>query len=141
MHFGRVGAHFSSPGGTFCRFLVDWVVFRKPSFYLSKSIHFDSLRELLGEPFCPKRVEKATQERGREIRPKKMAWINLPHTFCEEKEGKRVANGFDLESFNLEDPSFLVVCTQGEGDLEALQAAFSRSVSYRAFVGLSLIHI
>ena len=73
------------------RFFVDWVVFRKPSFYLSKSIHFDSLRELLGEPFCPKRVEKATQERGREISTKKMAWVKDAHTFWEEKEGKRVA--------------------------------------------------
>ena len=62
-------------------------------------------------------------------------WLTENRSTDQHEEGKRIANGFDLESFNLEDPSFLVVCTQGEGDLEALQAAFSRSVSYRAFVG------
>ena len=62
-------------------------------------------------------------------------WLTENRATDQHEEGKRIANGFELESFNLEDPSFLVVCTQGEGDLEALQAAFSRSVSYRAFVG------
>ena len=62
-------------------------------------------------------------------------WLTENRSTDQHEEGKRVANGFDLESFNLEDPSFLVVCTQGEGDLEALQAVLSRSVSYHAFVG------
>ena len=62
-------------------------------------------------------------------------WLTETRFAETNEEGKRVSRGFDLKSFNLEDPTFLVVCTQGEGDLDALRAAFSRSVSYRAFVG------
>ena len=57
-------------------------------------------------------------------------------------EVDRIQKSFDLKNINLASPCFIIVCTQGENDWEALESAMKTSVEYVAFVGsLSLIHI
>ncbi len=47
----------------------------------------------------------------------------------------KVMEGFDLKDINLSSPCFIIICTQGESDMEALEAALETSVDYLAFVG------
>ena len=51
------------------------------------------------------------------------------------EEVDKIINNFDLEDINLTSPSFIIICTQGENDEEALESALNTSVSYVAFVG------
>jgi len=62
-------------------------------------------------------------------------WVTESQDSEMNKGGEKISRSFDLKSKNLADPTFLVVCTQGEGDLDALRVAFSKVVFYRAFVG------
>ena len=58
--------------------------------------------------------------------------------FIEEREIVKVdqfINNFNLEDINLTSPSFIIICTQGENDAEALESALKTSVNYVAFVG------
>jgi len=50
-------------------------------------------------------------------------------------EVDRIQKTFDLKNINLADPCFIIVCTQGENDWEALESAIKTSVNYVAFVG------
>ena len=47
----------------------------------------------------------------------------------------RIQESFDLKNINLSPPCFIIVCTQGENDWEALESAMKTSVNYVAFVG------
>ena len=47
----------------------------------------------------------------------------------------RIQKIFDLKNINLSSPCFIIVCTQGENDWEALESAMKTSVNYVAFVG------
>ena len=47
----------------------------------------------------------------------------------------RIQKNFDLKNINLASPCFIIVCTQGENDWEALESAMKTSVNYVAFVG------
>jgi len=53
----------------------------------------------------------------------------------EKLEVDRILEGFDLKDFNHSSPCFLIVCTQGENDRDALESALKTSVDYLAFVG------
>ncbi len=50
-------------------------------------------------------------------------------------EVDRIQETFDLKNINLSSPCFIIVCTQGENDWEALESALKTSVNYVAFVG------
>ena len=50
-------------------------------------------------------------------------------------EVDRIQKSFDLKNINLSPPCFIIVCTQGENDWEALESAMKTSVNYVAFVG------
>ena len=50
-------------------------------------------------------------------------------------EVDRIQKSFDLKNINLSSPCFIIVCTQGENDWEALESAMKTSVNYVAFVG------
>ena len=50
-------------------------------------------------------------------------------------EVDRIQKNFDLKNINLSSPCFIIVCTQGENDWEALESAMKTSVNYVAFVG------
>jgi len=50
-------------------------------------------------------------------------------------EVDRIQKNFDLKNINLSYPCFIIVCTQGENDWEALEYAMKTSVNYVAFVG------
>jgi xanthine dehydrogenase accessory factor len=50
-------------------------------------------------------------------------------------EVDRIQETFDLKNINLSSPCFIIVCTQGENDWEALASAMKTSVDYVAFVG------
>ena len=45
-------------------------------------------------------------------------------------EVDRIQKNFDLKNINLSSPCFIVVCTQGENDWEALESAMKTSVNY-----------
>ncbi len=47
----------------------------------------------------------------------------------------RKQKNFDLKNLNLSSPCFIIVCTQGENDWEALESAMKSTVNYVAFVG------
>jgi len=53
----------------------------------------------------------------------------------EIREVDRIQKTFDLKNINLSSPCFIIVCTQGENDWEALASAMKTSVDYVAFVG------
>jgi len=53
----------------------------------------------------------------------------------ETLEVDRIQKTFDLKNINLSSPCFIIVCTQGENDWEALESAMKTSVNYVAFVG------
>ena len=59
------------------------------------------------------------------------------HNDLNEKKSsvEKVMEGFDLTDVNLTSPCFIIVCTQGESDNEALEASLRVSVDYLAFVG------
>ena len=50
-------------------------------------------------------------------------------------EVDRIQKNFDLKNTNLSSPCFIIVCTQGDNDWEALESAMKTSVNYVAFVG------
>ncbi len=53
----------------------------------------------------------------------------------ETLEVDRKQKNFDLKNINLSSPCFIIVCTQGENDWEALESAMKSTVNYVAFVG------
>ena len=62
-------------------------------------------------------------------------WTVNPEKENETLEVDRIQKTFDLKNINLSSPCFIIVCTQGENDWEALESAMKTSVSYVAFVG------
>jgi xanthine dehydrogenase accessory factor len=62
-------------------------------------------------------------------------WTVNPEKENETLEVDRIQETFDLKNINLSSPCFIIVCTQGENDWEALESAMKTSVSYVAFVG------
>ncbi len=50
-------------------------------------------------------------------------------------EVDRKQKNFDLMNIDLSSPCFIIVCTQGDNDLEALESSLKSSVKYVAFVG------
>ena len=62
-------------------------------------------------------------------------WVSESQSSAGEKSADRNHQGFDMKTINHRGRSFLIVCTQGEGDREALKAAMDTSPDYLAFVG------
>jgi len=62
-------------------------------------------------------------------------WVSESQSSDGEKSADRNHQGFDMKTINPRDRSFLIVCTQGEGDREALKSAMDTSLDYLAFVG------
>jgi xanthine dehydrogenase accessory factor len=62
-------------------------------------------------------------------------WTVNPEKENETLEVDRIQKTFDLKNINLSSPCFIIVCTQGENDWEALESAMKTSVNYVAFVG------
>ena len=62
-------------------------------------------------------------------------WAGCPVLNDKKISVDKVMEGFDLTDVNLSSPCFIIVCTQGESDSEALEASLKVSVDYLAFVG------
>ena len=62
-------------------------------------------------------------------------WVSESQSSARKKSADRNYQGFDMKTINPRGRSFLIVCTQGEGDREALKAALDTSPDYLAFVG------
>ena len=62
-------------------------------------------------------------------------WVSESQFPAEDKSADRENQGFDMKTINPRGNSFLIVCTQGEDDREALKAALDTSPDYLAFVG------
>jgi len=62
-------------------------------------------------------------------------WSNKSKKKEGEVEVDKIIKNFNLKDINLSKPSFIIICTQGENDDEALKSALKTSVDYVAFVG------
>lgn len=62
-------------------------------------------------------------------------WATGSNTDNESITADKILKNFDIKEINLSSPSFIIVCTQGDKDEEALISALNTSVEYVAFVG------